>query len=356
MYGRIEEFLQSHNNLMPIRYSYSDIKKMTKGFKDKLGEGGYGSVYRGQLCSCSHAAVKILGKSKANGQDFINEVANIGRIHHVNVVKLIGFCADRLHRALVYDFMSNGSLEKHIFPKEGLISLSCKKTFEIALGVGRGINYLHKGCDMQILHFDIKPQNILLDENFIPKISDFGLARLCPLEESSLTLTAARGTIGYIAPELFYKNIGGVSNKADIYSFGMLLMEIAGKRKNLNAVAAHSSQVYFPTWVYDQFNKGKDIKIEDASEKEKKIIQKMFIVALWCIQMKPSDRPNSMNKVFEMLEGEIECLQMPPQPFLYPQEKLVGEDEDTSETTWSTLSHNDFKDSISLVHNAAEVM
>lgn len=161
-------------------------------------------------------------------------------------MKLIGFCAEGLKRSLVYDFMSNGSLDKHIFPKEGLISLSCKKTFEIAVGVGRGIDYLHKGCDMQILHFDIKPQKILLDENFIPKISDFGLARLCPLDETSLTLTAARGTIGYIAPELFYKNIGGVSNKADIYSFGMLLMEIAGKRKNLNAVVAHSSQVYFP--------------------------------------------------------------------------------------------------------------
>lgn len=132
---------------------------------------------------------------------------------------------------------------------------------------------------MKILHFDIKSHNILLDDNFVPKVSDFGLARLCPSDDSSLTLTAARGTLGYMAPELFYKNIGGVSNNADIYSFGILRMEIAGKRKNLNAAAAHSSQIYFPSWVYDQFNEGKDIDMGDTTEEEKWIIKKMIIVA-----------------------------------------------------------------------------
>ncbi|CAL9004700.1 unnamed protein product [Prunus brigantina] len=342
MYGLIEEFLQSHNNLMPIRYSYSDIRKMTKGFKEKLGEGGYGSVYKGKLRSGRLVAIKMLGKSNKNGQDFINEVATIGRIHHVNVVQLIGYCVEGSKRALVYEFMTNGSLDKHIFRKEGPSSLNYKKSFEISLGVARGIDYLHQGCEMQIFHFDIKPHNILLNEDFVPKISDFGLARLCPLDESSLTLTAARGTIGYIAPELFYKNIGGVSSKADIYSFGMMLMEIAGKRKNLNAVAAHSSQIYFPSWVYDQFNEGKDIDMEDATEEEMKITKKMLIVALWCIQMKPSERPNSMGKVVEMLEGEIESLQMSPKPFLYPQDKPVVNDEENSETTSSsTQSNND---------------
>jgi serine/threonine protein kinase len=275
-------------------------------------------VYKGKLQSGRLVAIKMLGKSKADGQDFINEVATIGRIHHVNVVQLIGYCAEGSKRALIYEFMSNGSLDKHIFPKEGLISLRCKEAFEISLGVTRGIDYLHQGCEMKILHFDIKPHNILLDENFVPKVSDFGLARLCSLDDNSLTLTAARGTMGYIAPELFYKNIGGVSNKADIYSFGMLLMEIAGKRKNLNAFAANSSQIYFPSWVYDQFSKGKDMEIKDATDEEKKITKKMLKVALWCIQMKPTDRPNSMKQVIKMLEGEIECIPMPPQPFIYP--------------------------------------
>ncbi|KAL6129521.1 hypothetical protein ACLB2K_072871 [Fragaria x ananassa] len=353
MYGLIEDFLQGHNNLMPIRYSYYNIKKMTKGFKDKLGEGGYGCVYKGKLRSGRLVAVKMLGKSKANGQDFINEVATIGRIHHVNVVQLIGYCAEGSKRALVYEYMANGSLDKHIFSKEGSVSLSCKEAFEISLGVARGIGYLHQGCEMKILHFDIKPHNILLDENFVPKVSDFGLARLCPLDDSSLILTAARGTIGYIAPELFYKNIGGVSYKADMYSFGMLLMEIAGKRKNLNAVAAHSSQIYFPSWVYDQFSEGKEMEIEDATDEEKKLTKKMIMVALWRIQMKPSDRPKSMNKVVEMLEGEVESIPMPPKPFLYPQDMPVVDDEDDTATALSSSLplKNEAQESTSLAQN-----
>lgn len=173
MFDMVEDFLQSQNNLTPIKYSFSEIKKMTNGFKNKLGEGGYGSVYKGKLRSGCMVAVKTLGKSKCNGQEFINEVATIGRIHHVNVVQLIGFCAERSKRALVYEFMANGSLEKYIFSNESSTSLSCKKMYEISIGVARGIEYLHKGCDMQILHFDIKPHNILLDENFTPKVSDF---------------------------------------------------------------------------------------------------------------------------------------------------------------------------------------
>ena len=133
--------------------------------------------------------------------------------------------------------------------------------------------------------------------------------------DSIVSLTVARGTLGYMAPELFYKNIGGISYKVDVYSFGILLLEMASKRRNFNALADHSSQIYFPTWVYDQVSEGNDIIMEDATEKEKKTINKMIIVALWCIQMKPSDRC-SMNKVVEMLVGEVECLQMPSKPFL----------------------------------------
>ncbi|KZV16235.1 hypothetical protein F511_11140 [Dorcoceras hygrometricum] len=114
MFHLIEEFLQSHNNLMPIRYSYTDIKNMTKGFQEKLGQGGYGSVYMGKLRSGNTVAVKVLSKPSTNGQDFINEVATLGRIHHINVIQLVGYCADRSKCALVYDIMPNGSLEKYI--------------------------------------------------------------------------------------------------------------------------------------------------------------------------------------------------------------------------------------------------
>ncbi|GFY81844.1 receptor serine/threonine kinase-like protein [Actinidia rufa] len=323
MFDSIEGFLRSQNNLMPISYSYSDIKKMTKGFKDKLGEGGYGSVYKGKLRSGCLVAIKILGKPKANGEEFINEVATIGRIHHTNVVQLVGYCAERSKRALVYDFMPNGSLEKYIFSQEGNISLSCKQTYEISLGVARGIEYLHRGCDMQILHFDIKPHNILLDKDFTPKVSDFGLAKLYPTEDSIVSLTAARGTMGYMAPELFYKNIGGVSYKADVYSFGMLLMEMVGRRRNINTHAYHTSQfsqIYFPSWIYNQFNEERAIEMGETTDEERVMVKKMVIVALWCIQMKPSDRP-SMTKVVKMLEGNVEQLRMPPKPFLCARKK-----------------------------------
>ncbi|KAH7854009.1 hypothetical protein Vadar_009054 [Vaccinium darrowii] len=316
-FDSIEAFLQSQNHLVPIRYSYWEIKKMTNGFRDKLGEGAQGSVYKGKLRSGPLVAVKMLSKPKDNGQDFINEVATIGRIHHSNVVELIGYCAEESKRALVYDFMPNGSLEKYVFSKGEKLSLSCKQMYEISLGVARGIGYLHQGCDMQILHFDIKPQNILLDENLTPKVSDFGLAKLYPTDDSIVTLTTARGTSGYMAPELNLKNIGGVSYKADVYSFGMLLMEMAGRRKNWISLA-NSSQKSFPSWVFKQFTEGRNVQIGEISEEESEMVKKMMLVALWCIQMKPSDRP-SMNKVIEMLEGNIELLHRPPNLFRFPE-------------------------------------
>ncbi|KAI3453591.1 hypothetical protein Pfo_010254 [Paulownia fortunei] len=334
----IEGFLRSNNNLMPIRYSYSDIKKMTRGFREKLGEGGYGSVYKGKLRSGHDVAVKVLGKARANGQDFINEVATIGRIHHVNVVKLVGYCAERSKRALVYDFMPNGSLEKYIFSQQRTYSLSWERKYEIAVGVARGIEYLHRGCDIQILHFDIKPHNILLDVNFTPKISDFGLAKFYSTENTTVTLTAARGTIGYVAPELINRSIGGVSYKADVYSFGMLLMEMVGLKRDMVADDDKSSQ-YFPYWIYDRFNKGKDIETGNADENDddddeyaRKMTRKMTIVGLWCIQMNPIDRP-SMGEVVKMLEGDNENLQIPPQPSQSPQ--IAGSHIDQ---TWGTES------------------
>ncbi|XP_057798673.1 probable receptor-like protein kinase At5g20050 [Salvia miltiorrhiza] len=345
IYNRIESFLRSDNKLLPIRYSYSDIRKMTRGFHDKLGDGGYGSVYKGKLRSGHDVAVKLLGKSGGNGQDFMNEIATIGRIHHVNVVNLVGYCAHGSKRALVYDFMPNGSLEKYIFNRDKITSLNWDRKFEIAVGVARGIEYLHRGCDVQILHFDIKPHNILLDDSFIPKISDFGLAKFCSIDKKAVTMTAARGTIGYVAPELISRSIGAVSYKADVYSFGMLLMEMAGLNRDLSGNNGGSSQ-HFPYWIYDSFEQGKNIEIvkltdeNDDNDVTRKLVRKMAIVALWCIQMSPNDRP-SMNKVLEMLEADVERLHIPVHP---SQSTYVAVNVDQTEITSST-------DSVSLQHH-----
>nr|WIL59799.1 nodulation protein [Melilotus officinalis] len=305
---------------------------MARGFKEKLGEGGFGTVFKGNLRSGPCVAIKMLGKSKGHGQDLISEVSTIGRIHHLNVVRLLGFCIEGSKRALVYEFMPNGSLDKFIFSKEGSINLSYNQIYDISIGVARGIAYLHHGCEMKILHFDIKPHNILLDENFIPKISDFGLAKLHPIDNSMVTMTGIRGTIGYMAPELIYKNIGGASYKADVYSFVMLLMEMASKRKNLNTNAQHSSQIYFPFWIYDQLRKEEEVEMENVSEEDMKIVKKMIMVALWCIQLKPNDRP-SMSKVVEMLEGDIESIEIPPEPIMYPDETISRDEATSSDQT-----------------------
>ncbi|XP_042031873.1 LEAF RUST 10 DISEASE-RESISTANCE LOCUS RECEPTOR-LIKE PROTEIN KINASE-like 2.5 isoform X3 [Salvia splendens] len=350
MYTRIESFLRSDNQLTPIRYSYSDIKKMTGGFQDKLGEGGYGSVYKGKLRSGFHVAVKLLGKSRGSGQDFMNEIATIGRIHHVNVVKLVGYCAHGSKRALIYDFMPNGSLEKYLFNRDKTISLSWDTKFEIAVGVARGIEYLHRGCDVQILHFDIKPHNILLDDDFIPKISDFGLAKFFSTDKTTVTMTAARGTIGYVAPELISRSIGAVSYKADVYSFGMLLMEMVSLKKDLIGNNDNSSQ-YFPNWIYDYFNQGKDIEVVNSGDDEnyddswRKYGRKMTIVALWCIQMCPDHRP-SMNKVLEMLEGDVERLKVPNYP---SQSTQIVVDQTCSTDSVSLLEHEDASTSVEII-------
>ncbi|KAI8565024.1 hypothetical protein RHMOL_Rhmol03G0228700 [Rhododendron molle] len=253
---KIERFLEDYRSLKPSRYSYADIKKITNQFKDKVGQGGYGIVYKGQLSNDVHVAVKILNNSKGNGEEFINEVGIIGTIHHVNVVRLVGYCADGFRRALIYEFLPNDSLEKFAISDRDKHLIGWKKLLEISMGIAKGIEYLHQGCDQQILHFDIKPHNILLDENLNPKITDFGLAKLCSKEQSVVSMTTARGTIGYIAPEVFSRNFGNVSYKSDIYSFGMLLLEMVGGKKNFDVVVNSTNQIYFPEWIYNCLDRG----------------------------------------------------------------------------------------------------
>ncbi|CAL5364513.1 unnamed protein product [Camellia sinensis] len=310
--AKIERFLDDYKALKPARYSYADIKNITNKFKDKIGQGGYGTVYKGKLSNDVHVAVKILDNVKGNGDEFINEVGTIGTIHHINVVRLVGYCADGFKRALVYELLPNHSLEKFISSKHEKNSLGWEKLHDIALGIAKGIDYLHQGCNQRILHFDIKPHNILLDHNFNPKISDFGLAKLCSKEQSVVSMTAARGTVGYIAPEVFSRNFGKVSCKSDVYSFGMLLLEMVGVRNN--NVTQNTSEVYFPEWIYNRLENGEDLEVQIDEDGDAQIIKTLTIVGLWCIHWYPVDRP-SMKVVVQMLEGDGGSLTMPSNPF-----------------------------------------
>ncbi|RWR86883.1 rust resistance kinase Lr10-like protein [Cinnamomum micranthum f. kanehirae] len=338
---KVEKFLEDYKSLKPIRYSYLDIKRMTDHFKNKLGQGGYGTVFKGKLLNGTFVAVKILKKSSgSDGEEFINEVGTIGRIHHVNVVRLLGFCAERYERALIYEFMSNGSLEKFIFSLDDKNPLlGWEKLRDIAIGIAKGIEYLHQGCDQRILHFDIKPHNILLDHNFNPKISDFGHAKLYSKEQSIVSMTAAKGTMGYIAPEVFSRNFGNVSHKSDVYSFGMMLLEMVGGRKNISTTVENTSQVYFPEWIYNRLEQGEELGLRIIEEQDAALSKKLTIVGLWCIQWYPMDRP-SMKSVVQMLEGSIENLTIPPNPFgstsqPTPDEKI---DEDLDSTQLTIIS------------------
>ncbi|KAF7808859.1 LEAF RUST 10 DISEASE-RESISTANCE LOCUS RECEPTOR-LIKE PROTEIN KINASE-like 2.1 [Senna tora] len=344
----IEKFLEEHGHLAAKRYSYLEVKKVTNSFRNKLGQGGFGSVYKGKLSDGSLVAVKVLSDLEGDGEEFINEVASISVTSHINIVSLLGFCLETSKRALIYEYMPNGSLEKYIYEEKDSsklnLQLSCEAMYNIAIGVARGLEYLHRGCNTRILHFDIKPHNILLDEDFCPKISDFGLAKICPRKDSwkdsIISLLGARGTAGYIAPEVFSRNFGGVSHKSDVYSYGMMVLEMVGGRRNNNVTdEEYSGEIFMPHWVHKRLKSNQELTlrcIRDKSDEE--IVKKIVTVSLWCIQIDPSNRP-AMSKVVDMMEGSLESLELPPLPV------LSSPSSSPSHQTLKNLSSSGFTDS-----------
>lgn len=212
-------------------FSFKELHKATNGFSEKLGHGGFGAVFKGTLHdgTSTSVAVKRLERPGSGEGEFRAEVCTIGNIQHVNLVRLRGFCSENLHRLLVYDYMPNGSLSSYLSRTSPEL-LSWETRFRIALGTAKGIAYLHEGCRDCIIHCDIKPENILLDSDYNAKVSDFGLAKLVG-RDFSRVLATMRGTWGYVAPEW----ISGlpITTKADVYSFGMTLLELIGGRRNV---------------------------------------------------------------------------------------------------------------------------
>ncbi|KAK9098732.1 hypothetical protein Syun_025777 [Stephania yunnanensis] len=303
-----EKFLGTLSG-MPIRFSYKDLEEATDNFSVKLGHGGFGSVYRGALKDGTLIAVKRLEGIGQGKKEFRAEVSIIGSIHHIHLVRLKGFCAEGAHRLLAYEYMAKGSLDKWIFNKnrEGFL-LDWETRFNIALGTAKGLAYLHEDCDVKIIHCDIKPENVLLDDNYHAKVSDFGLAKLMNKEQSHV-FTTLRGTRGYLAPEWITNY--AISEKSDVYSFGMVLLEIIGGRKNYDP-AETSEKSHFPAFAFKMAEERKLNEILDPKLKindEDGRIQTAIKVALWCIQEDMTLRP-SMGKVVQMLEG----LCLVPQP------------------------------------------
>jgi serine/threonine protein kinase len=303
--------IASYGSLAPKRYIYSEVMKITSSRCDQLGRGGYGVVFKGRLYDGRLVAVKFLHDCKGNGDEFVNEVMSIGRTSHVNVVSLHGFCLEGSKRALIYEYMSNGSLDKYIYSENPKEILGWERLYKIAIGIARGLEYLHHSCNTRIVHFDIKPQNILLDKDFIPKIADFGLAKLSHTKESRLSMTGARGTIGFIAPEVHSRTFGVVSTKSDVYSYGMMLLEMVGGRRNVKSIVENSSEKYFPDWIYDHLAQDDGLQACEVTGEMEEIARKMILIGLWCIQVLPVYRP-TITKVLEMFESRLDDLDMPP--------------------------------------------
>ncbi|XP_072960852.1 G-type lectin S-receptor-like serine/threonine-protein kinase SD2-5 [Typha angustifolia] len=304
-----DNFLESISG-MPIRFSYRELQVATDNFTVKLGQGGFGSVYLGKLPDGNRIAVKKLEGIGQGKKEFRAEVTIIGSIHHIHLVKLRGFCAEGTHRLLAYEYMAKGSLDKWIFRKDDdSFQLDWDKRFNIALGTAKGLAYLHEDCDSKIIHCDIKPENVLLDDHFLARVSDFGLAKLMTREQSHV-FTTLRGTRGYLAPEWIMNY--AISEKSDVYSYGMVLLEILGGRKNFDP-AESSEKAHFPSYAFKKMEEGKLKEVFDASlmynDKDERF-EAAIKVALWCIQEDLSLRP-SMSKVVQMLEGLSDVPQPP---------------------------------------------
>ncbi|WOG90561.1 hypothetical protein DCAR_0309805 [Daucus carota subsp. sativus] len=309
-------------------------------YNNKLGEGGFGAVYKGVLEEGQEVAVKRLSKDSRQGvNEFMNEVSCIAKLQHRNLVRLIACCIDEGERMLIYEYMPNKGLDSFIFDKEKCKSFDWPKRYNIINGIARGLLYLHQDSRLRIIHRDLKASNILLDYDMNPKISDFGLARIFGGSETQASTTRVVGTYGYMPPE--YAIDGLFSTKSDVYSFGVLLLEIISGKKNrgfhhqdhnLNLVG-HAWRSYNENNLADIADK---VILESSNEHE---VFRVIEIGLLCVQEYPEDRPN-MSSVVLMLSSKIP-LSIPKKPGFYS-ERRKPNDTTSSSTNHTSSSINSY--------------
>ncbi|PIN16556.1 Serine/threonine protein kinase [Handroanthus impetiginosus] len=289
-------------------YSYKELQLATGNFSsaNKIGEGGFGSVYKGRLNDGTLAAIKVLSAHSEQGvREFLNEIVAISGLEHESLVKLYGCCAEGEERMLVYSYMENNSIARTLLGgRYNSSQFSWNIRTQICIGVAQGLAFLHDEVKPPIVHRDIKASNILLDKDFTPKISDFGLAKLFPTTMTHVT-TRVAGTLGYLAPE--YAIRGKLTRKADIYSFGVLLMEIISGRCNTNKrLPSQEQNLLERAWrLYenDELVQLVDTSLEGNFDPDEAC--RCLKVGLLCTQDMPKNRP-AMSIVAKMLKGEIE--------------------------------------------------
>ncbi|XP_012488256.1 L-type lectin-domain containing receptor kinase IX.1 [Gossypium raimondii] len=289
----------------PRRFSYTDLASATNNFSEqrKLGEGGFGAVYRGYLndLEVEIAVKRISSGSKQGRKEYVTEVKVISQLRHRNLVQLIGWCHDKNDFILVYEFMPNGSLDSHLFGRRSPLTWSVR--YRISLGLASALLYLHEEWEQCVVHRDIKSSNVMLDSSFNVKLGDFGLAKLMDHEQGPKT-TGLAGTIGYLAPE--YICTGRASKESDVYSFGVVLLEIATGRKSVGP--GRKSDMGLVEWIWGLYGTGELILAVDdklGKEFDEKQVESLMIVGLWCAHPDYNSRP-SIRQAIHVL-----CLESP---------------------------------------------
>ncbi|KAL5144621.1 putative receptor protein kinase ZmPK1 [Glycine soja] len=291
------------------KFSYSELKQATKGFRQEIGRGAGGVVYKGVLLDQRVVAVKRLKDANQGEEEFLAEVSSIGRLNHMNLIEIWGYCAERKHRLLVYEYMENGSLAQNIKSN----ALDWTKRFDIALGTARGLAYIHEECLECILHCDVKPQNILLDSNYHPKVADFGMSKLIMRNRNDTStysnFSRIRGTRGYVAPEWVF-NLS-ITSKVDVYSYGMVVLEmVTGKSvtKDVDATdnGVENLHLSMVAWLKEKDKNGSgcvseilDPTVEGGYDEGK--MKALARVALQCVKEEKDKRP-TMSQVVEILQ------------------------------------------------------
>ncbi|XP_024179358.1 receptor-like serine/threonine-protein kinase SD1-8 [Rosa chinensis] len=297
---------------LPV-YSLKSILVATNNFSEtnKLGEGGFGPVYKGILTESQEVAIKRLSKKSGQGhQEFMNELKLIAKLQHTNLVRLLGCCIEEGEMILIYEYMPNRSLDKFLFDASENTKLDWDKRFQIIEGVAQGVLYIHKYSRLKIIHRDLKTSNVLLDDTMKPRISDFGMARIFGINQTEANTNRVVGTYGYMAPE--YGLYGQFSEKSDVFSYGVLLLEIvSGKR---SGSFYHVEQVVtLAGWAWELWKEGKGMEVIDASIRETcrpHEALRCIYVGFLCLQQSPADRP-TMSSVIHMLQAS-DATSLPP--------------------------------------------
>ncbi|MBA0605168.1 hypothetical protein Godav_017772, partial [Gossypium davidsonii] len=317
-------------------YTLRELELATNGLCEEnvIGEGGYGIVYSGVLTDGAKVAVKNLLNNRGQAEkEFKVEVEAIGRVRHKNLVRLLGYCVEGAYRMLVYEYVDNGNLEQWVHGDVGDVSpLTWEIRMNIIVGTAKGLAYLHEGLEPKVVHRDVKSSNILLDRQWNPKVSDFGLAKLLCSENSYVT-TRVMGTFGYVAPE--YACTGMLNEKSDVYSFGILIMEIISGRSPVD-YSRPPGEVNLVEWLKTMVGNRKSEEVVDPKLPEmpaSKALKRVLLVALKCVDPDATKRPK-MGHIIHMLEAD---------DLLFRDERRIAREQSNSRSDDHQMNRNSTK-------------